>query len=321
MEKNKKVLGFIILLISLALIDLHIGESPISLFNISSLEKTQRIILFDIRLPEVLSSIVIGLSLGLGGAIMQTILNNPLADPFTLGVSSAAGFGASLFISLGLSLSYVAFGAIGFSTLSLIFVYYISKKQRVNTEDMILAGIAVKFFFDSLISILQYLASDETLSSIVFWLFGNVSKTNYREIVIISVVFLLVLFLSLKDSWKLMAMRFGEKRAQAMGVDTAKLKLRAFFRVSVLAAITVSFAGIIGFIGIVSPHFARKLVGEDQRYYLLISSLVGGILLVTASMISKVIKPGVIIPIGIISALIGLPLIFASIFGAKNARS
>ncbi len=319
MGKNKKILSFTVFLLTLAIIDLMIGESKISLFSISNLSKTDRVILFDIRLPEVLSSVTIGLSLGLGGAIMQTILNNPLADPFTLGVSSAAGFGASLLLLLGLSLSYVAFGALIFSLLSMVFVYYISKKKNMDTEDMILAGIAVKFFFDSLISLLQYLATDETLSSIVFWLFGNVSKTSYRQILIIAIVFLIVLLLSLKDSWKLMAMRFGETRARAMGVDTSSLKIRSFIRVSVLAAITVSFAGIIGFIGIVAPHFSRKLVGEDQRYYLILSSLIGGVLLVLASMLTKVIKPGVIIPIGIISALIGLPLIFVTIFGAKNA--
>lgn len=319
MGKNKKIISLTIFLLLLAIIDLMIGESKISLLNISSLDKTEKVILFDIRLPEVLTSIVIGLALGLGGAIMQTILNNPLADPFILGVSSAAGFGASLFLLLGLSLTYVASGALIFSLLSMVFVYYISKKKNMDTEDMILAGIAVKFFFDSMISLLQYLATDETLSSIVFWLFGNVSKTSYRQILIIFIVFLIVLILSLKDSWKLMAMRFGEDRARAMGVDTASIKIKSFIRVSILAAISVSFAGIIGFIGIAAPHFSRKLVGEDQRYYLIISSLIGAILLIIASMLTKVIKQGIIIPIGIISALIGLPLIFITIFGTKNA--
>ena len=318
MGKNKKLFSFIIFLAVVSFIDLFIGDSDIGLHNISNLSKTEQTILFDIRLPEVLTSIVIGLSLGLGGAIMQTILSNPLADPFTLGISSAAGFGASLFLLLGLSLSYVAFGAIIFSLLSMLFVYYVSKKQKMKTEDMILAGIAVKFFFDSLISLMQYIATDETLSSIVFWLFGNVTKTDLGEIIIITIVFLVALLLSLKDAWKLMAMRFGEKRAMAMGIDSSSLKIKFFIIVSILAAISVSFVGIIGFIGIVAPHFARKLIGEDQRYYLVISSLVGAVLLVIASIMSKIIKPGLIIPIGIISALIGLPLIFIMIFGAKN---
>lgn len=318
MKRNKKIVFSIILLLIASLIDLFIGDSKIVLSDLSNLSEIQRTILFDIRLPEVLTASVVGLSLGLGGAIMQTILNNPLADPFTLGISSAAGFGASLFLLLGLSLSYVAFGSIIFSLVSMAFVFYISKKKAMNTEDMILAGIAVKFFFDSLTSLLQYLATDEALASIVFWLFGNVTKTTIKEILIIVVFFVVILFMSLKDAWKLTAMRFGEDRAKAMGVDTKKLKVKTFILVSILAAISVSYVGIIGFIGILAPHFARRLVGEDQRYYLILSAIIGGILLVISSMVTKLIKPGVVVPIGIISSLIGLPLIFIILFGVKN---
>lgn len=318
MKRNKKIVFSIILLLIASLIDLFIGDSKIVLSDLSNLSEIQRTILFDIRLPEVLTASVVGLSLGLGGAIMQTILNNPLADPFTLGISSAAGFGASLFLLLGLSLSYVAFGSIIFSLVSVAFVFYISKKKAMNTEDMILAGIAVKFFFDSLTSLLQYLATDEALASIVFWLFGNVTKTTIKEILIIVVFFVVILFMSLKDAWKLTAMRFGEDRAKAMGVDTKKLKVKTFILVSILAAISVSYVGIIGFIGILAPHFARRLVGEDQRYYLILSAIIGGVLLVISSMVTKLIKPGVVVPIGIISSLIGLPLIFIILFGVKN---
>lgn len=318
MKRNKKIVFSIILLLIVSIIDLFIGDSKIAISELTNLSEMQRTILFDIRLPEVFTAMVVGLSLGLGGAIMQTILNNPLADPFTLGISSAAGFGASLFLILGLSLSYVAFGSIIFSLVSMFFVFYISKKKSMNTEDMILAGIAVKFFFDSLTSLLQYLATDEALSSIVFWLFGNVTKTTIKEILIIVMFFVVILFMSLKDAWKLTAMRFGEDRAKAMGVDTKKLKIKTFILVSILAAISVSYVGIIGFIGILAPHFARRWVGEDQRYYLILSAIIGGILLVVSSMVTKVIKPGVVVPIGIISSLIGLPLIFIILFGVKN---
>lgn len=318
MKRNKKIVFSIILLLIASIIDLFIGDSKIAISELTNLSELQRTILFDIRLPEVFTAMVVGLSLGLGGAIMQTILNNPLADPFTLGISSAAGFGASLFLILGLSLSYVAFGSIIFSLVSMFFVFYISKKKAMNTEDMILAGIAVKFFFDSLTSLLQYLATDEALASIVFWLFGNVTKTNMKEILLILAFFVFILIMSLKDAWKLTAMRFGEDRAKAMGVDTKKLKIKTFILVSVLAAISVSYVGIIGFIGILAPHFARRWVGEDQRYYLILSAIIGGILLVISSMVTKVIKPGVVVPIGIISSLIGLPLIFIILFGVKN---
>ncbi|MDU3177097.1 MULTISPECIES: iron ABC transporter permease [Anaerococcus] len=317
-NRNKKIFLSIIILIIAGVIDLFIGDSKIALSDLSNLSKVQRTILFNIRLPEVLTSIVVGLSLGLGGAIMQTILNNPLADPFTLGISSAAGFGASLFLLLGFSLSYVAFGSIIFSLVSMILVFYVSKKKAMNTEDMILAGIAIKFFFDSLTSLLQYLATDEALSSIVFWLFGNVTKTSLKQVGIILFVLVVILVFSLKDSWKLTAMRFGEDRAMAMGVDIKKLKVRTFILVSILAAVSVSYVGIIGFLGILAPHFARRLVGEDQRYYLILSAVVGAVLLVISSMISKIVKPGVVIPIGIISSIIGLPLIYVMLFGVKN---
>ena len=317
-NRNKKIFLSIIILIIAGVIDLFIGDSKIALSDLSNLSKVQRTILFNIRLPEVLTSIVVGLSLGLGGAIMQTILNNPLADPFTLGISSAAGFGASLFLLLGFSLSYVAFGSIIFSLVSMILVFYVSKKKAMNTEDMILAGIAIKFFFDSLTSLLQYLATDEALSSIVFWLFGNVTKTSLKQVGIILFVLVVSLVFSLKDSWKLTAMRFGEDRAMAMGVDIKKLKVRTFILVSILAAVSVSYVGIIGFLGILAPHFARRLVGEDQRYYLILSAVVGAVLLVISSMISKIVKPGVVIPIGIISSIIGLPLIYVMLFGVKN---
>lgn len=317
-NRNKKIFLSIIILIIAGVIDLFIGDSKIALSDLSNLSKVQRTILFNIRLPEVLTSIVVGLSLGLGGAIMQTILNNPLADPFTLGISSAAGFGASLFLLLGFSLSYVAFGSIIFSLVSMILVFYVSKKKAMNTEDMILAGIAIKFFFDSLTSLLQYLATDEALSSIVFWLFGNVTKTSLKQVGIILFVLVVILVFSLKDSWKLTAMRFGEDRAMAMGVDIKKLKVRTFILVSILAAVSVSYVGIIGFLGILAPHFARRLVGEDQRYYLILSAVVGAVLLLISSMISKIVKPGVVIPIGIISSIIGLPLIYVMLFGVKN---
>ena len=317
-NRNKKIFLSIIILIIAGVIDLFIGDSKIALSDLSNLSKVQRTILFNIRLPEVLTSIVVGLSLGLGGAIMQTILNNPLADPFTLGISSAAGFGASLFLLLGFSLSYVAFGSIIFSLVSMILVFYVSKKKAMKTEDMILAGIAIKFFFDSLTSLLQYLATDEALSSIVFWLFGNVTKTSLKQVGIILFVLVVILVFSLKDSWKLTAMRFGEDRAMAMGVDIKKLKVRTFILVSILAAVSVSYVGIIGYLGILAPHFARRLVGEDQRYYLILSAIVGAVLLVISSMISKIVKPGVVIPIGIISSIIGLPLIYVMLFGVKN---
>ena len=318
MSKNKKILILGLVSLLVCAIDLFIGVGELVPRDLLSLNDLQRTILFKIRMPEMATALIIGMILGLSGACMQTILDNPLASPFTLGVSSAAGFGASLFLLLGISINFIAFGAIGFALIAIIFVYIISRRNFAHTSSMILAGIAVKFFFDSLTSLMQYISTDETLSSIVFWLFGSVSNTNPKQITILFIAFILAFILIIKDSHKLTSLRFGEERAKSLGVDVKRLKIKTFMIVSILSSIGVSFAGVIGFIGVIAPHLARKILGEDQRYYLIGSSLIGAILLVFSSGLSKIVKPGAILPIGIIASLVGLPLIFIFFFGGKN---
>lgn len=318
MNKNKKILILGLISLLVCAIDLFIGVGELVPRDLLSLNDLQRTILFKIRMPEMATALIIGMILGLAGACMQTILDNPLASPFTLGVSSAAGFGASLFLLLGISINLIAFGAIGFAIIAIIFVYIISRRNFAHTSSMILAGIAVKFFFDSLTSLMQYISTDETLSSIVFWLFGSVSNTNPKQIAILFASFILAFILIIKDSHKLTSLRFGEDRAKSLGVDVKRVKIKTFMIVSILSSIGVSFAGVIGFIGVIAPHLARKILGEDQRYYLIGSSLIGAILLVFSSGLSKIVKPGAILPIGIIASLVGLPLIFIFFFGGKN---
>ena len=318
MNKNKKILILGLISLLVCAIDLFIGVGELVPRDLLSLNDLQRTILFKIRMPEMATALIIGMILGLAGACMQTILDNPLASPFALGVSSAAGFGASLFLLLGISINLIAFGAIGFAIIAIIFVYIISRRNFAHTSSMILAGIAVKFFFDSLTSLMQYISTDETLSSIVFWLFGSVSDTNPKQIAILFASFILAFILIIKDSHKLTSLRFGEDRAKSLGVDVKRVKIKTFMIVSILSSIGVSFAGVIGFIGVIAPHLSRKILGEDQRYYLIGSSLIGAILLVFSSGLSKIVKPGAILPIGIIASLVGLPLIFIFFFGGKN---
>ena len=318
MNKNKKILILGLISLLVCAIDLFIGVGELVPRDLLSLNDLQRTILFKIRMPEMATALIVGMILGLAGACMQTILDNPLASPFTLGVSSAAGFGASLFLLLGISINFIAFGAIGFALIAIIFVYIISRRNFAHTSSMILAGIAVKFFFDSLTSLMQYISTDETLSSIVFWLFGSVSNTNPKQIAILFASFILAFILIIKDSHKLTSLKFGEDRAKSLGVDVKRVKIKTFMIVSILSSIGVSFAGVIGFIGVIAPHLARKILGEDQRYYLIGSSLIGAILLVFSSGLSKIVKPGAILPIGIIASLVGLPLIFIFFFGGKN---
>ena len=188
----------------------------------------------------------------------------------------------------------------------------------MNTYSIVLSGIAIKFLFEALLSLVQYKASDETLEYIVFWIFGSLNKTNYLEIFIIFILFIVAFIIIIKNSWKLTAMRFGEERALSLGVNTKRLKVVMLILISLLTATNVSFCGTIGFIGLCSPHIARKILGEDQRFYLAGSAIVGAIILLISSILSKVIKPGIIIPVGIISSLIGIPFLIYAIIDKKE---
>lgn len=273
-----------------------------------------RVIVTNLRLPIALMAIIIGGSLGVGGAEMQTLLNNPMASPYTLGMAAAAGFGAALMLyigSLGMDSHYaVPLGAFLCCMLSACFLFALASMRHITSGQLILAGIALLFLFQSLLSLVQFIASPELSQQILFWLFGSLSKATWSNLTITAVVVMGGFALLMRDSWKLTALRLGEERAKSVGVNVQRLRLKILFIVAVMTATVTSFVGIIGFIGIVAPNIAKILVGEDQRFFLPLSFLIGAFLLSTASVLSKVIVPGALFPIGIVTAIIGVPFFF-----------
>jgi iron complex transport system permease protein len=263
--------------------------------------------------------------LGSAGAEMQTILNNPLASPYTLGVSSAAGFGAALVLVLGIALVpfgkqfLIATNAFIFALGSSLAVYVIAGTKKGTTEIIILAGIALLFLFYSLTALLEYLATEEQLQAVVFWLFGSLNKTTWTKLLIVTAVFAAVFPLLLSRAWKLTTLRLGETVAESMGINVKKLRLTTLVLVSLLTATAVCFVGTIGFIGIVAPHIARFLGGEDQRFFLPLSALVGASLLSGASVASKLIMPGAVFPIGIVTSFIGIPFFLSLILSKRKS--
>lgn len=292
---------------------LSIKEVFLAIFAKTSVEPTTQVIVWNMRLPIALMAIVVGSSLSIAGAQMQTILNNSLASPYTLGVSSAAGFGAAFSLVIGVNiLPYVGqfivpVSAFLFAMLSCLLIYSISKKTGFTSEVMILLGIAVLFFFNSLIAGLEYVASEQQLQAVVFWLLGSLQRTTWLKLGISTVVLLIVVPALAKDVWKLTAMRLGDEKAKSLGIDIERLRFKVFICISFLTATAVCFVGTIGFIGLVAPHIARMLVGEDQRFFIPASILAGAVLLSGASVLSKLIIPGAILPIGIVTSLIGVP--------------
>ncbi len=275
-------------------------------------------IIWDIRLPMALMAVVVGCALAVAGVEMQTILDNPLASPYTLGLSAASGFGAAVSILSGASLFgrpewAVPFYAFVGALVGCALIYAIGRLRGMSSGVMVLAGIAILFLFQSLLSLVQYLASPETLQEIVFWLFGSLLKANWETVAITGSVLVLVLPFLARDAWRLTALRLGEERARALGIEVERLRLHVFLAVSLLTASAVCFVGTIGFVGLVAPHVARMLVGEDQRFLLPLAALCGGVMLSGASVLSKLVSPGAVVPIGIVTAVAGLPFFFALI--------
>lgn len=285
-------------------------------------DASTQVIVTNLRLPIALMAIVVGGSLGVGGAEMQTLLNNSMASPYTLGMAAAAGFGAAITLyigSLGLDSNYaVPIGAFICCMLSACFLFALASMRHISSGQLILAGIALLFLFQSLLSLVQFVSSPELSQQILFWLFGSLSKATWWNLLITSLVVAVGVALLLKDSWKLTALRLGEERAKSVGVNVAKLRLKTLFIVALMTATVTSFVGIIGFVGIVAPNIAKMLVGEDQRFFLPLSFLIGAFLLSTASVLSKVIVPGALFPIGIVTAIIGVPFFFWLIIAKRG---
>ncbi|TRW98674.1 iron ABC transporter permease [Paracoccus sp. M683] len=285
-----------------------------------SADLQMRVVIWDIRMPMALMAVTVGGCLSLAGAQMQTILANPLASPFTLGLSAAASFGAAMAMVLGVTIIPGAIGlmvplnAFAMAMAASFLIYGLSSMRGVTTETIILLGIALVFTFNAALALLEYVASEQALAAVVFWTMGSLTKATWTKVAVTALILVLCTPHFARRAWALTAIRLGETRAAAMGVPVRRLRLETLLLVSLLAAVPVSFVGTIGFIGIVGPHVARLLLGEDQRFFLPGSILAGALILSATSVLSKVLLPGAVMPIGVITALVGVPFFAALIF-------
>lgn len=321
------VAGLAVLLLVSVLSDLASGASGMSLgrlvqglFDPTTLSATERVIIWNVRLPYALMAVLVGTALSLAGAEMQAILDNPLASPFTLGVSSSAALGASLAIAYPLSVAWMTAGvqvtvmAFVFACLSVVLLQAMSRLRGAGVESLVLFGIALVFSCNALVSLLQLLATEDVLQQLVFWTMGSLARADWNKLGMLALVVALVLPFSLRAAPAMTLLRMGEDRARSFGVDTRRLRFASLLRISLLSATAVAFVGTIGFVGLVGPHIARLLVGEDQRFLLPASALVGALMLSLSSIASKLIMPGVIVPVGIVTALVGVPIFVTLVF-------
>ncbi|XHR29691.1 MAG: FecCD family ABC transporter permease [Chthoniobacteraceae bacterium] len=326
------LLGSLAFLVFLFLFDLGTGPSGLRLSEIlsalnplASCPEGVRVIVLQLRLPVAVMAVMVGASLGTAGSQMQTILNNPLASPYTLGVSAAASFGAALEIVTGwlplpIGRDYaVPLSAFLFSLLSSLLILVFAKARRGGSHTLILAGIALGFLFSSLVSFMEFTAKENQLAVIVFWMFGSLQGATWTRALLVGFILLGVLIFLLAEAWNLTALRLGDAKARSMGINVGRLRFKVSILIALVTAIPVCFTGTIGFVGLVAPHFARHFVGEDQRFYTGASALWGGILLSFASILSKTLIPGAVFPIGIATTFIGLPFLIAIIMKRRTS--
>lgn len=326
LRRRIAVLSLLGILFALAFVlDVNTGASGLSLRDMfrdgfgGNLSLQDHAIIWQIRLPQSVMAVLVGMALAVAGAEMQTILNNPLASPFTLGVSSAASFGAALAIILGIAVPgvpqnwIVSANAFVFAFGSMLMLQGIARLRGSGTEALVLCGIALFFTFNALVSLTQFLASQQALQQLIFWIMGSLARANWDKVKLLACVVVVAVPFAFAASWSMMALRLGEDRAKTIGVNIARLRFGALLRISLLTATAMAFVGTIGFVGLAGPHIARMTIGEDHRFFLPASALTGAIIMSLASMVSKTIMPGVVIPIGVVTALIGLPVFFSLI--------
>ena len=288
-------------------------------FNISEISE---MVIWKIRIPRILTALLAGFGLALAGVQMQGILRNPLASPFTLGISSGAGFGASLAVLTGTSFIGGKYFLIGnafiFALIPAFVIFFLSRIRRVSPGMMILAGIALAYIFSAGTTLISYFSQAEDLKSLSVWMMGNVGKTTWNDLAPFSIVLVISSLLLIWKTGVLNIMNAGDETAKSLGVEVERTRIFIMALSSLITASVICFTGMIGFVGLVAPHIMRLIIGGDNRFLVPASGFFGAAFLLGADIISmKMIEPAVL-PVGIITALLGGPLFFMLIINRKG---
>lgn len=280
-------------------------------------------IIWNIRLPRALTAIVSGIGLSVAGVALQSILRNPLGSPYTLGISHAAAFGAAFsVIVLGsgtmrstgadavmLNNPYMTTAvAFSFSMVATFILIAIAKYRNASPEVMILTGVALASLFTAGTMFLQYFADDVQLAAVVFWTFGDVGRADWGDLGILTAIIVPSIIYFLINRWNYNAIDAGDETARGLGVNVEKVRLWGMLVASLMTAFVVAFLGVIGFVGLVCPHIARKFVGDEQRFLLPASCLTGGLLLLGADTSARLMLAPHELPVAILTAFMGAPL-------------
>jgi len=321
MSKNKVwtlvllgLIGLSLLVIVISLSSGSVGISSKKIFLLilhklkgQSLPTTEAAIIFSIRIPRVILGFMVGGALSLAGVMLQAMFRNPLVEPYTMGISGGAGLAVSVFVVFGFSanLGLPLAGFIG-AVLAIFLVYIIGKRYgAINIMGLLLTGVMFSFICSSLIMLIMSLAKADEAHSILFWIMGNLGENDPSLVRFVSLVIPFGALLSFLKAWDLNALSLGDEEAFHLGVDVTRTKRQLFILASFMTGIAVSVSGIIGFVGLVVPHFMRMVVGTDHRILMPASFLLGGIFLTLCDTVARTALAPVELPVGVITGLIG----------------
>ncbi len=334
-HKTLVLVGLFVVLVAVFILSISLGSSGLSFADTMKTlfgggDSFSNAVLFDIRMPRIITGLIVGVCLAISGCVMQSVLKNSLASSSTLGVSQGASFGASLALVL-ISISAGGAGLAGGTPYlvallaflggisCVVVILLLTKMKKISPSSMILTGVALSSVFAGGTALLQYFADENTLSSIVFWTFGDLGRTDWYEILIISVLCILGFVYFMFNSWNYNSMQFGQDSAKSLGVNVELVTVIGLIVATLLTAVSVSFVGSISFVGLVAPHIARRIIGSDARFLIPASALTGGIILMLSDLIARLVISPEVLPIGAITSFLGAPLFIYLIFKEKRA--
>jgi len=283
----------------------------------------ESVAIWNIRLPRVVAALVAGAGLAVAGCVMQTCLRNPLASPFTLGISNAAAFGANLAIvylgagairsstsdAVSITNPYsVSLLALAFSMLAMAVILLLARLRGFSPESVILAGVAFSSLFSAGSTLVQYFAEDVQVAAMVFWTFGDLGRVSWQEAGILAAVTAAGLVYFMLNRWNYNTLESGEDSARGLGVPVERVRLYSMLAASLITAVAVAFMGIIGFIGLIAPQMMRRILGVDHRFLIPASALAGAALLLLADTLARTLISPVVLPVGAITSFFGAPL-------------
>jgi iron complex transport system permease protein len=284
--------------------------------------KRVEVIVWNIRLPQALAAVMAGAGLAVAGTVMQSILRNPLGSPFTLGISHAAAFGAALSVmclgggimgstaadAVTITNPMITTGAaFAFSLAGAGVIIAVSRLRGATPEVMVLTGVALGALFTAGTMFLQFFADDVQLAAMIFWTFGDTARASWPELGVITAVTLVCCAYFLANGWNYNAIDAGDETARGLGVRVTRVRVIGMLLASLLTAVIIAFLGIIGFVGLVVPHMARRIIGSDHRFLLPASILGGGLLLLVSDTAARLILAPHLLPVSVLTAFMGAP--------------